>query len=112
MRSLLILVAVSLVLLGSTPPGAAAPQTSGQRACVAAVSQAGVDVALAQAALNVACFDATTPSLAACVANDADAALADARRATFDAAVESCAEPPDFGLSPTVDEGVSTAAVA
>ena len=100
------------MLLGRAMPGAAAPQTSGQQACVAAVSRAGVDVARAQAALNATCLGATRPDVAACVTNDADPALAAARRATFDAAVASCAESPDFGLAPTVDEGVSTAAVA
>src|SRR6185436_2319847 len=55
---------------------------------------------------------AGSPTLDACVANDADPGLVAALRATFDAAVATCEEMPDFGLAWTVDQAVNAAAVA
>lgn len=110
MRTLLFLAVVLLTMLGYTAPAQAAPQTKAQRACVAAMNGAGTAVARAQVALTSACLDATTSNTATCVANDADPGLAAARKATFDAAVASCTDVPDFGLAPTIDEGVNTAA--
>jgi hypothetical protein len=111
MRTPLLLAVVPLALLSPAVPGHAAPQTEAQQACVVALNQAGTEVARAQAALTATCLDPATPDPATCLANDADPALAAALRATFDAAVASCGDPPDFGLAPTVDQGVNAAAL-
>src|SRR5262245_20838576 len=102
-------------VLAPLEPGFAATLTAAERACVSALVRAGADVAAAQAALTNTCLDPRSNvaplDIAPCVANDAAPRLADAVAGTFDAAVASCAEIPAFGVSPTVDDAVTTAAV-
>ena len=98
-------------LVVSLARGAGAmPLGHGEQSCVNAMNAAGLAVARAQAALTDACF-AGTGDVPACVANDADADLAAAVQHTFDAALASCAEPPAFGVDPTLDQNVNDAAV-
>jgi hypothetical protein len=89
----------------------AAPLTETEQACVNAMNDAGLAVARTQAALTDACLDPAAPGASAdvpaCVANDGDADLVGATKATFDAAVAACAELPAFGVAPTVDQGVN-----
>src|SRR5262249_48639625 len=98
-------------LLVSLARGAGAvPLGDVEQTCVNAMSVAGLAVARAQAALTDACF-AAMGDVPACVANDADADLVAAVQHTFDSALASCAEPPAFGVAPTLDQNVNDAAV-
>jgi hypothetical protein len=103
---------VALVLL--TRGAAATPLTEGGQACVNAMNDAGLAVVRGQASVIDACIDPAAPGASsgvpACVANDADPALAVATKATFDAAVAACAELPAFGVALTVDQAVNDAA--
>lgn len=107
-RPMLSIMALALFARGA----AALPLTDAEQACVNAMNDAGLAVARAQAHLTDGCLDPATAAAAvpACVANDADAGLALATKATFDDAVKSCTEPPAFGVAPTVDQGVNDAA--
>src|SRR4029450_10325253 len=72
----------------------------------------GVAVARTQATVTSACLASEfTGDVASCVDDDAASDVAAAVQATLDAAVTSCQELPPFGVNPTVDEGVATAAV-
>jgi hypothetical protein len=104
--------AVGYTVLSLAAQGHAAPQTKAQQACVGALNRAGVAVARAQAKLTSTCLGGDDAAVAACVGNAADPGLAAALQATFDAAVAACEDIADFGVAPTVDQGVNEAAVA
>ena len=105
------LAALPCVLLVLSARAHAVSQSEGQRACIAALDRAGVEIARAQATLTTTCLDPATADAAACLAGDTAPAVVAARQATFAAAVASCADMPDFGLAQTVDQGVNAAAV-
>jgi len=107
-----LLLSTAVVLLAQN--AFAARLTEGEQACVNAMNDAGLAVARTQASVTDACVDPAASGAAAdipaCVANDADARLVGAAKATFDAAGAACADLPAFGVAPTVDQGVNDAA--
>jgi hypothetical protein len=107
------LLARALLVTAALASGAAAaPLSEAERACVAALNEAGVSVAQAQAGVTNACLVSASPdAVTGCVTDGAAPELVAAVQASFDAAVASCQELPPFGVAPTVDEGVATAAV-
>ena len=110
-----LVVSCAVGMLATLVTATAAPLTDAEQACVNALDTAGANIAAAQVALTDTCLDpqenVATLAVRSCATNDADSGLIAAVGATFEAAVSSCAELPPFGVGPTVDEAVNTAAV-